>query len=89
MFHRELLECAFVQVDLRRLAGLGQALGLAREAEGAVTAWFRAGLPEVGDERLHLAAVMGDERNDARDPVGFRLLAPLEPRSQRVPDLVE
>ena len=64
-------------------------LGVAREAERAVAARFRARLAEVGDERLHLAAVVGDERDDARDPLGFGLLAALEPRGERVADLVE
>ena len=48
-----------------------------------------AHLAEVADERVDLAAVVRDERDDARDPLDLGLLPPLEPvdeaREQLVP----
>jgi hypothetical protein len=42
---------------------------------------------EVGCERLHLAAVMGDERDGLRDPSRFGLLALVEPLGEPVEEL--
>ncbi len=82
-----------VAVDLGRERrsglGLGQPLRLPGEAEGAVAARLGAHLAEVADERVDLAAVVGDERDDARDPLDLGLLAAREAldeaREQLVP----
>ena len=47
-----------------------------------------AHLAEVADERVDLAAVVGDERDDAPDPLRLRLLPPLEPLDQARQQLV-
>jgi hypothetical protein len=84
MLCRKVRQSVLVEVDCRRLAGVGQALSRARETKRAVTTRLRALLAEIGDERLHLAAVVCDEREDAGDALGLGLLAPLEPRGQRI-----
>ena len=50
------------------------------EAEAAVPARLAARLAEVADERVHLAAVVRDELDDARDALRLGPLAALEPR---------
>ena len=58
--------------------GLGETLRCSGEAERAVAARLGAHLAEVADERVDLAALVGDERDDARDPLHLGLLPPLE-----------
>src|SRR6478735_10236611 len=86
---RQFVEDGSVQFDLRRRGRLRNALGGAGQAIGAVAARIGAGLAEVGDERLHLAAIVLDERDDARDPLRLRLLAPVESLGEAVAQLVE
>ena len=66
---RQFVEDGSVQFDLRRRGRLRNALGGAGQAIGAVAARIGAGLAEVGDERLHLAAIVLDEGDDACDPL--------------------
>ena len=80
----ELVEYALVEVDRGDALGLGQALGVAGQAEGAVAARLRSRLTEVADERLHLAAVMRHELDDACDPRRLGLLAAVEPFGESV-----
>ena len=53
-----------------------------------MTARLGAHLAEVADERVDLAAVVRDERDDARDPLHLGLLATLEPLDEAVEQLV-
>src|SRR4051794_6551477 len=73
-----------VEVDLPGRLRRRDALRRAGQAERAVAARRRSSLPEVADERLHLAAVVLDERDDALDPLGLGLLAPFEPLDEAV-----
>src|SRR4051794_23670631 len=75
----KLVERRAVEVDLPGRLRRRDALRRARQAERAVAARLRSSLPEVADERLHLAAVVLDERDDALDPLRLGLLAPFEP----------
>ena len=64
-------------------ARVGELLGASGQAVAAVAAGLGARLAEVGDERVHLAAVVGDEREDVLDPLGLRALAAGEALEQR------
>src|SRR5205823_10271178 len=79
----ELVEGGAVDGDRRPLQRR-HLLRLAGEAERAVAARLGAGFAEVADERLHLAAVVLDEGEDALDALGFRLLAAVEALGETV-----
>ena len=72
----------------RRRARLGKLLRRAGETERAVAARLRAHLAEVADELVDLAAVVGDERDDAADPLRLGPLAALEALDEAVEQLV-
>src|SRR5436190_2970714 len=57
--------------DRRFRVGLGEPLRSSVQAVAAVATGFTALLAEVADESAHLAAVVGDQREDVLDPVGL------------------
>ena len=65
-----------------RLAARGSRCGASVEAVAAVPARLGARLAEVADERVHLAAVVRDELEDALDPRCLGPLAALEALEQ-------
>ena len=75
--------------SLRGRGRLRKPLRGAGQAKRAVAARIGAGLAEVADERLHLAAVVLDEGDDALDPLRLRLLAAVEALGEAVAQLVE
>src|SRR5262245_9481630 len=66
------------RLDRRLRLGCWKLLRASGEAVAAVAAGLGAGLAEVADERVHLAAVVADEREDALDPVGLGAFPPRE-----------
>src|SRR3954467_8088290 len=74
----ERVECLSVDLDVATRSDRRHLLRGPGQAERAVAAWVGAQLAEVADERLHLAALVLDEREHALDPLGLRLLAALE-----------
>src|SRR5215204_7504879 len=54
-----------------------------------MTARLGALLAEVADERLDLAALVRDEREDAPDPLDLGLLAPVEPLGEPLHQLTQ
>src|SRR3954454_14362898 len=68
MLRRQLIEPRTVDVQLRAGSRLRKPLGGSRQAVRAVAARIGARLAEVADERLHLAAIVLDEGDDALDP---------------------
>ena len=68
-------------------SGCGKLLGASGQAVAAVPAGLGARLAEVADEGSHLAAVVGDEREDVLDPLGLRALAAREALEQPLDEL--
>jgi hypothetical protein len=74
-------------VERRLRLGLGELLGASGQAVAAVAARLGARLAEVGDEGLHLTAVVGDEREDVLYSLGLRALAAAEALEQMLDEL--
>ena len=75
---------ADARVDRRVRLRLGKLLGASGQAVAAVPARHCACLAEVADECAHLAAVVGDKREDVSDTGGLRLLSAREAFEQAV-----
>ena len=69
MLGRQFVEDGSVQLEFRGCSRLREALGRAGQAILTVAARLGAGLAEVADERLHLAAIVLDESDDSLDPL--------------------
>src|SRR3954451_872171 len=89
MLRRQLVEARTVDLEPRARSRLRKPLSGSGEARRAVAARIGARLAEVTDERLHLAAVVLDEGDDALDPLRLRLLAAVEALGEAVAQLVE
>ena len=89
MLGSQFVEDGSVQSELRGRSRLRKALRGSGQAIRAVAARLGARLAEVADERLHLAAVVLDERDDSLDALRLRLLAPVETLGQAIAQLVE
>src|SRR4051812_22077528 len=89
MLRRQLVVARTVDLEPRARSRLRKPLSGSGEAIRAVAARIGARLAEVTHERLHLAAVVLDEGNDALDPLCLRLLAAVEPCGEPVAQLVE